>query len=249
MTSLTKIATGILAVAALSQAAPALSQSCTAQFCTFDFGSYFVQNNEWGSASDPNGGQSVTVDSSGWHAGMLWHYTNGAIKSYPSIVAGWQWGHWSPSRQGFPVLVSANAPLRTTASWYNLGTFQNWDVAYDLFFSPSANPATPSAELMVWLAYGGQKPAGTKVASGVKLGGVSGTWDVWQGTVDWPVWSFVRTAPASSFSGDLQPFIYYVAFVKNWLNRSWYSLGMEFGIEPIAASGEFHCTSFSASAY
>ena len=80
----------------------------------------------------------------------------------------------------------------------------------------------------MWLNYSGNQPAGSKVASGVSLGGMSGTWDVWQGNVGWPVWSFVRNSQVSNFSGNLQPFVYYVAYGKGWLNPSWYELNIEF---------------------
>ena len=112
-----------------------------------------------------------------------------------------------------------------------------FDAVYDLFFSPSNNPNTPSAELMVWLNYSGTQPAGTKVASGVTLGIEGGTWDVWSGNVGWPVWSFVADQQTTSYSGDLQPFIYYVSYTNNWLNQSWYELNTEFGAEILNSNG------------
>jgi hypothetical protein len=212
-----------------------------------------IQNDEWG-LSNGAGWQQVCSGSSSsnsWSSNWSWPYGNGRIKAYPSIVRGWQYGAWSPDHGGFPVQVSSQAPLRTNVSFYMSGNNQ-FDNAYDLFFSPSTDPGSPSAELMVWLSYSGNQPAGSKVASGVALGGLSGTWDVWSGNVGWPVWSFVRNQQTSSFSGNLQPFVYYVAYSKNWLNRSWYELNIEFGTEIIqsnGANGSLNVTSYSASAW
>jgi xyloglucan-specific endo-beta-1,4-glucanase len=180
-----------------------------------------------------------------------WPAGSGGVKAYPSIVSGWQFGAWSPNNNGFPVQVSANAPLPTSVSFYMSGNNQ-FDAAYDLFFSPNTNPSSPSAELMVWLNYSGNQPAGKPVAHGVALGGVGGTWDVWVGSVGWPVWSFVADSQTTSFSGNLQPFVYYVSRTNDWLNQSWYELNTEFGAEVLQSNGQnggINVTNFSAAAY
>jgi hypothetical protein len=234
-------------------AVPAHAQCVSTQYGDLSQGSYMLQNDEWGLSNGSGWQQICTGNSSSgsWSSTWSWPKGNGEIKAYPSIVRGWQYGVWSPDHGNFPVQVSKQEPLPTSVSFSMSGTNQ-YDVAYDLFFSPNTDPSTPSAEMMVWLNYSGNQPAGSKVASGVTLGGVSGTWDVWVGNVGWPVWSFVRTSQVNSFSSNLQPFVYYVANTKGWLSTSWYELNIEFGTEIIqsnGANGGISVSSFSAKAY
>ncbi|PRG93999.1 GH12 family glycosyl hydrolase domain-containing protein [Burkholderia gladioli] len=233
----------------------ASAQSCiSTQYGALAQGSYTIQNDEWGLANNPGGWQQVCTGSAAgnsWSSTWWWATGSGGIKSYPSIYRGWQMGAWSPDPGGFPVQVSSQAPLPTQVS-YSMSGNNQYDAAYDLFFSPSTNPGSPSGEMMVWLAYSGNRPAGNLVASGVTLGGMDGSWDVYQGSNGWPVWSFVRTAQTTSFSGKLQPFIYYLAYTKSWLNPSWYTLNTQFGVEVIQSNGtngSVNVSSFSASAH
>jgi hypothetical protein len=90
------------------------------------------------------------------------------------------------------------------------------------------------------------------VQSNVTLGGVSGTWDVWSGNVGWPVWTFVPHSQTMSFSSHLQPFVYFVAYTKGWLDKNWYELDTEFGAEIIQSNGKnggITVNNFSATAY
>lgn len=242
---LTIILVTIAAIAIQSRGAYA---QCNGQYCQFNIGNYTVQNDEWGLGSDPSGGQEIWPNGSGWYASMTWTMGSGGVKAYPSIFAGWNFGGWSPEPDGFPVKVNVNDNLPTSTSWSTAGTFTNYDVAYDVFFSPNSDPSTPSAEMMVWVGGANDTPVGSLVASNVSLGGVGGTWNVWAGSNgSWPVYSFVRTATANSFSANLQPFVYYIAYTKGWLNQTWFILDMEFGCEIQAGSGEFFDT-FSGSA-
>ncbi len=249
-----KIFLPVLSVGLLACALPSAQAQCTdTQWGQLTQGNYLLQNDEWGLQNGAGWQQICTGNASdnSWSSQWWWPYGNGSIKAYPSIVSGWQYGAWSPNHNGFPVQVGANAPLATSVSFSMPGNNQ-YDAAYDLFFSPSTNPGSPSAELMVWLSYSGNQPAGQKIASSVALGGMSGTWDVWAGNVGWPVWSFVRTAQTNSFSGNLQPFIYYVAFSHNWLSQQWYELNTEFGAEIIQSNGQnggINVNYFSATAY
>lgn len=243
-----------LVLAQFAIATPAHAACIDTQYGLIDQGNYFLQNDEWGLSGGPGGWQQIctgSANNNSWSTQWWWPAGSGTIKAYPSIVSGWQYGTWSPNHNGFPVQVSANAPLPTSVSFSMTGNNQ-YDIAYDLFFSPNTDPGSPSAELMVWLNYSGNQPAGSKVASGVTLGGMAGTWDVWEGNVGWPVWSFVRDSQVNSFSGNLQPFIYYVAYTRGWLNQSWYELNIEFGTEIIQSNGqngELTVNNFSGEAY
>jgi len=255
MKSLKTCVVGLAMVMAMGASARVEAQTCLdSQYATITQGNYILQNDEWGLSGDPGGWQQIcngSASSGSWSSTWFWSEGTGTIKAYPSIYAGWNYGTWSPGG-GFPVVISAQDSLPTSVSFDMTGD-NVYDAAYDLFFSPSTNPTSPSAEMMVWLNYGGHNPAGTKQASAVMLGGVSGTWDVWKGTGGgtWPLWTFVRTAQVTSFSGKLQPFIYYLAYTKGWLNSSWYELNIEFGTEIIYsndANGSITVSSFSASA-
>ena len=235
----------IICVAPVAVQSRAYGQACGEQFCQFNQGDYVVQNDKWGMNADPNGSQKIWPDGDGWYATVNWAFTNRSVKSYPSIVAGWNFGaNWTPKRDGFPVLVSSNPSLPTSTTWETTGTFNHYDVAYDLFLSPDNNPQKPSAEVMVWIGQAGQRPAGDQVATAVRIDGVPGTWDVWVGDVGWKVYSFVRTSSVNSFSGNLQPFIHYLAYTHDYLSKDWYVLDMQFGAEILEANGKFINKSF-----
>jgi len=252
---LSKFTLGLSLVLSVAVSVAARAQQCTsAQYGTIDVGNYMLQNDEWNLGAGPGGWQQICAGSAGnnsWSSQWWWPTGSGGIKAYPSIVSGWHYGTWSPNSNGFPVKVSANAPLPTSVSFSISGNNQ-YDVAYDLFFSSASNPSTPSAELMVWLWYSGNQPAGQLVQSNVTLGGVSGTWDVWSGNVGWPVWTFVPHSQTTSFNSNLQPFVYFVAYSKGWLDKSWYELDTEFGAEIIQSNGQnggITVNNFRATAY
>src|SRR3569833_1509620 len=155
----------VICVASIAAQIPVHGQSCSDQFCQFYHGDYAVQNDKWGMKADPSGSQQVASDGKGWHATVIWSMTTGTVKSYPSIVSGWNFGaNWTPNRGGFPVLVSANAPLPTRTKWSTTGTFTHYDVAYDLFLRPESNPQKPSGEVMERLGQEGQQPTNKQVA-------------------------------------------------------------------------------------
>lgn len=240
----------IMGIAAVTVQSRAVAQSCSAKFCQFNLGDYIVQNDEWGLDADPTGSQTISANGTGWYAASNWAFTNRSVKTYPSIVAGWNFGDaWTPNHDGFPVVVNANAPLPTSTSWHTTGTFTHYDVAYDLFLSPSNHPSKPSAEMMVWIGGEGNQPAGKQIATDVPLGGMAGTWNVWAGNVGWPVYTFVRTKSVNTFAGNLQPFVYYLAYTNHYLSQKWYILDMQFGAEILEANGKFFVKSFSGHAY
>jgi xyloglucan-specific endo-beta-1,4-glucanase len=260
---LTKRISGRLVPAGLllSALAPALCHAATpqcvnGQYSSFSQGNYTIQNDEWNlsALNGEPGTEEVcpgSASTGSWSATWNWPVGSGALKAYPDIISGGNsFGNWNYNTNGFPVRVSANAPLPTSVTYNMVGNNQ-FDTAYDLFFSPSANPSRPSAELMVWLSEVGNQPAGSKVATAVSITGEPGTWDVWQGNVGWLVWTFVSTTQMMSFSSNLQPFIHYVANTKGWLQASWYEINTEFGTEITyshGSSGGINVTSFSATA-
>jgi xyloglucan-specific endo-beta-1,4-glucanase len=253
-----RLAPAALLIAAL---AAALSQAASAQcvngrYSSFNQGTYVVQNDEWNlsALNGETGTEEIcpgSASTGSWSAIWNWPVGSGALKAYPSIISGGNsFGAWNANTNGFPVRISANAPLPTSVTYNMVGNNQ-FDTAYDLFLSPSKDPKRPSAELMVWLSEVGNQPAGSKVATAVTINGEPGAWDVWRGNVGWPVWTFVSTTQMTSFSSNLQPFINYVASTKHWLSISWYEINTEFGTEinySHGANGGINVTSFSATA-
>jgi hypothetical protein len=249
-----------IAILSLASTAKAQTVTVSGQYSTIDEGKYFLQNDEWGLANTDgqtpdwqNIGYLNYAANNNWWSEWQWPTGNGTLKAYPSIVRGWNYGTMSPDGGGFPCPVSWQAPLPTTVSFSMYGN-NIYDTAYDLFFASTTNPSQPGAELMVWLQYSGTQPAGSKIRSAITMGNMPGTWDVWWGTGPggWPVWSFVADQQTSSFSENLQPFIYYVSNWSGWLSTSWYELGIQFGTEIRQSNGGvggINVSSYSADAW
>ena len=249
-----RLSAGLFTLVSLSLGADA---SCvTGQYNDISQGSYQLQNDQWNLPADPGGYQEICSGSSSngsWSSTWNWATGSGGIKAYPSIYRGWEIGNtYSPDHGGFPVLLSSSPQLPTSVAFSMSGNNQ-YDSAYDVFFTSTGNPSgNPSAEMMVWLSYSGNSPAGSLKYSNVTLGNVSGTWNVYQGTSStWPVYTFVRTSQVTSFSGKLQPFTYFLDQTKGLLSGSLYVADIQFGTEIIqsnGANGSISVSSFSASA-
>ncbi len=225
---------------------------------------YYLQNDEWNLSAEPSGTQAIWQDQNNlanWGSNWSWPYQGNnndyEVKSYPSIVRGWNFGSSASSpgpytaNSGFPVLVSSNYSVPTTWSYSTSGT-SSTDISYDLFFSPSSDPGAPAYEMMVWVNTTKDKvtpqPAGSIAASNITLGGISGTVTVWTGnTGSWPITSFVLNSPTTNVSMNLQPFIYYLAYTTGSLPKTDYLLGVMAGTEVFEGTGQIYVTKFTAS--
>ncbi len=220
---------GLVPLAGPAAPAHAATRLCGAtQTTAVNGGEYVAQNNVWG-ASTPQcisvDGTSFTVDSSG-HANA----TNGAPASYPSLFKGCHWGQCT-SGSGLPVQVGAMPAV--TSSWSTTQPSAGaYDVAYDLWYDtrPSTTADPNGAEVMIWLnSRGGVQPAGSRIASGVQLGGA--TWDVWYSRMNWNYIAYVRTSGTTSVSGlDLRAFTR-DAVSRGYIQNSWYFIDAEAGFE------------------
>lgn len=173
---------------------------------------YLLNNNVWGKDNSPEGWQLIEVLRAGeklswavrydWPAGTNKY----AVKCYPSVVTGWQWGSWSSDGR-LPKPLSALGKVVSAASVRvtNPGV-QN--VAYDLWFHADgriADQPKPTEELMIWTnRFGGAAPLGKKCGE-VEIGGV--TWDLYSGDAGWKVFSFVRNENAASWTLDVKAFV------------------------------------------
>ena len=173
---------------------------------------YLLNNNVWGKDNSPKGWQVIEVLRAGeklsWAVRYNWPAGNNqyAVKCYPSVVTGWQWGSWSGDGR-LPKPLSALRKVVSAASVRVTNTgVQN--VAYDLWFHADgriADQPKPTEEIMIWTnRFGGAGPLGKKCGE-VEIGGV--TWDLYSGDADWKVFSFVRNENAASWTLDVKAFV------------------------------------------
>ncbi|WP_026507206.1 GH12 family glycosyl hydrolase domain-containing protein [Butyrivibrio sp. MC2013] len=183
---------------------------------------YFLVNNMWGKGGVPDYSQSIfgdgpTVNNFGWR----WKWPTGInnkVKSYPSIKVN---SDSNPSRLPAGLGQGRNIWLE----WdYDLTGFDNvrtpsgtFNCAWDIWINPSfGEKVWHDYEIMIWTyAAGGATPLGTRIASGVSLGGSQ--WDIYSGTVystvrddAWTCISFKRTSNTCSIKLNLKDFMQYL---------------------------------------
>ena len=180
--------------------------SCTAN-ASVSMGKYWLNNNQWGVASSGTSGQQCvwgtcqSGDLVGWGTNWNWTAGSGGVKTFVSLVFGWQWG-WKVTNTGLPVQISAGKTVNCGWDFTLAQTTGTFNVAYDTWLHSVSNPGsndTPTEEVMIWLyTGGGDGPIGPRVAQGVSLAGT--TWDLHQGPggSSWPVSSYVRTGNATT---------------------------------------------------
>ncbi|HEX2876411.1 MAG TPA: hypothetical protein VHP33_34395 [Polyangiaceae bacterium] len=154
---------------------------------------YCFMANGWGpgfeSQSVSWNGTSFSVDSMQGQRGAKYEPA-----SYPTVFC----GVYSDSRSGncgLPKALTEIQSLRTGWRWKANGNAGQYNAAYDVWLSNSADISGHSAFLMVWLRDPpGQQPAGAKKVAGVNVTNAPGTWTIWSGTVGGkPCVSYVRT--------------------------------------------------------
>jgi len=125
------------------------------------------------------------------------------------------------------------------------------DVAYDAFLSSTdSTTATHAYEIMIWLgALGGAEPIGYwsgAIASSISIGGVE--WNLYKGTNNWLVYSFVASSEQTSFSGDIKAFFTYL-INNEGVPSSYYLQAIGAGTEPFTGlvPGLLSATTRSAS--
>jgi len=208
---------------------------------TLPVSGYLLNNNVWGKDNSPTGWQKVEVVRAGtklsWAVSYDWPVGSSpyAVKCYPSVVTGWQWGVWSSDGR-LPKTVSALKKVVSgaTAKVTNPGV-QN--VAYDLWFHAAGSIAEqkkPTDELMIWTnRFGGAGPLGKPVA---KMECNGEKWELWTGDVGWKVFSFVRQDNTGTWTLDVKVFIDYL--IQNGLMPADRQLtGLQFGTEVFRSPG------------
>jgi Glycosyl hydrolase family 12 len=237
--------TGGVAVAA-SQSTQTLTGMRMAQL---DQNKYDLQANEWGSSAP----FSITNNNSGLNfkvaTSSINTATNGAPGAYPSIYRGCHWGSCTAS-SGLPLKVStvaAGGKVTTSYATSTIGTGA-WDDAYDIWFNPASttsNNGSGGLEMMIWLNKTGPvQPAGSKVATGVVIGGIS--YDVWRGgPTQGGIVSYVMHTPTTSVTNlDLGPLAAY-AVAHGYMAGAWYLISVEAGFEPWQGGAGLAMNSFN----
>jgi xyloglucan-specific endo-beta-1,4-glucanase len=235
--------------------APMVGDSCTANAFVL-MGKYWINNNQWGVAASGTTGQQCmwgtceTGDLVGW--GTNWNWTNGSggVKTYVSLVFGWQFG-LKVADTGLPIQISTNPQIN--CGWdFTVSQTGTLDVSYDTWLhtidvstAPNGgSDATPSEEVMVWLyAAGGAGPIGPVVASNISLAGT--TWDLHQGPggSTWPVSSYVRTGNATTSVMNMMVF-YNDLVSRGWIPNTRYLSSIQAGTEVFNGTGSLTTNGF-----
>jgi len=176
---------------------------------------YFFMANGWGtnwqSHSLTWNGTAFTVVSLNGSQGSDY-----SPAGYPTMFC----GHYSDSRSqqcGLPAAIGSITSLWTGWRWSPGSTpdTAQYNAAYDVWLSNSADVSGHSSFLMVWLRDPpGQQPAGANNHV-VNVDGVPGTWDVWTGSVNGkPIVNYVPRANADDIYAiefDVMRFINHAA--------------------------------------
>jgi xyloglucan-specific endo-beta-1,4-glucanase len=212
-----------------------------------DVGKYWINNNHWG-ASTGSGTQCVwrtcqTGDLVGWGTEWNWTGQSNAVKSYASLIFGWQWG-WRNNSTGLPVQISANRSIE--CGWaFNVQASGTFNVAYDLYAHTISNPGTnddPTDEIMIWLyRAGGAGPIGAQQGT-TTLAGT--TWNLHRGSNNrWNVISFVRATNATTQVLNIRDFMNDLV-MRNWITSSKYLSSIQAGTEVFVGSSRLDTTGF-----
>jgi xyloglucan-specific endo-beta-1,4-glucanase len=219
-------------------------------------GPYWVNNNWWG--GDTGSGQTciwsncATGDLVGWGQSFNWTGQAGAVKTYASLVFGWQWG-WQLGSNGQRLVTSLPLQLNTNKAvncgWSFNVTATNtitMNVAYDLYAHTIANAGTnddPTDEIMIWLYRGnGAAPIGTKQNGTLNAGG--GTFDLYDGSnTRWKVHSYVRQANATTAVLNMMDFMHDLAS-RGLLANTKYLSSVQAGSEIFSGQGQVQTNGF-----
>ena len=203
-------------------------------------GPYIVHLNGWNI-----GGYQVTqrlevCSAQSWNAVITANNNNGdgAVKTYPNVHKDYHdWGTgYEPPLSNYPTLSSTFAAAGPDTGIYN--------IAFDIWLNGVGNGGASNREVMIWTDNQAQTPAGSRVASGVAVGGH--TWDVWSGYSN-HILSFVATPEIPSGTLDLRAMLDYLIAQGRLPATS--TLGqIGYGVEVVSTNGSpttFNFTDFS----
>ncbi len=110
---------------------------------------------------------------------------------YPSMFCGLYSQKQSNGQCGLPKAITGLSQLKTGWRWKANGNTGQYNAAWDIWLG---NGGKLSSYLMVWLRDPpGQQPAGRGTLSGATINGLSGSWNIWTGTVNGlPIVNYVK---------------------------------------------------------
>ena len=165
------------------------------------------------------------------------------VGAYPSIYLGCHWGLCTPNN-GAPLPLPVGNIGTATTSWSTAGPSSAadlFDKAYDLWFDTARTTTTQAnaAELMIWLDWKGEQPAGSP--SPVQFTTQGATFEVWLDAPNaqhgWYIISFrLLGSSVPSISNlavsnlDLRPFIN-EGVNRGFIQQSWYLISVQAGFE------------------
>lgn len=253
--------TSCLSGACLDPSTLSCSGAQTGNSCTKDanvtLGPYWVNNNWWG-ASGASGqtciwGNCSTGDLAGWGQSFNWSGgTAGQVKTYASIIYGWQWG-WKTGSGGQRLVTTLPLQLNTSKAvncGWNFAVTQTGtitiNVAYDLFVHTVSNAGTnddPTDEIMIWLyRANGAGPLGTKQGATFDAGG--GTFDFYSGdNTRWKVHSYVRQTNATTAVLNMMDFMKDLA-KRGLVANTKYLSSVQAGSEIFSGQGQVQTNGF-----
>jgi hypothetical protein len=241
--ALPRLVAGLLGAACVMRSAAAVADAQPLQEGeTRIAAGYLLNNNVWGKQSAPDGWQFIDIGAAGgklswsvrynWPAGTNPH----GVKSYPSVVTGWQWGVWSTDGRLPMPLAGLESLVSGASAAVDHPGVQN--LAYDLWFharAPVRGEDKPSDELMIWMGrFGGAGPLGT-LREKVELDGAQ--WSLYVGDIGWKVFSFVREENTGTWRLNVKAFIDHL--LKSGLMTATKQLSsVQFGTEVFSSPGE-----------
>lgn len=180
----------------------------------------------------------------GWGTDWSWQGGGGGVKSFVSLVYGWQWGT-RIENTGLPVQIAGTNSIR--CGWdFTINHTGTLNVSFDLFLHAVADPdfeTDPTDEIMIWpYRAEGAGPIGSRQAS-VTIAGAS--WDLYRGPHPvWPnVFSFVRTENATSTLFDVMDFVRDLVG-RGWVPDSKYISTIQTGSEVFNGNGSLQTHGF-----
>jgi len=206
-------------------------------------GNYDASAEQWGVAGYNYKSTMGVCDHNSWYVDVTTDNVkgDGAVKAYPSmrrIYHDWSTQDFSkdPKLSSFPQLkvdFAATDPASCSGCIY--------DTAFDIWLNGIGG--SNNTELMIWTHNVGQRPYGSKVASGINISGH--TWDLWSGNSNHYI-AYVPTDTSNITSGtlDVKTFVADLVARDRMAATSLpggqtdpYVGQVSFGVEPVSTGG------------
>ncbi|QQS37714.1 MAG: hypothetical protein IPM56_07115 [Ignavibacteriales bacterium] len=199
-----------------------------------------LQNNVWGKGSITNYQQCIRVIKNDTSTIFQWQWSwpdvTNNVKAYPEIIFGLKPFGGSSTTESLPKKIQEITECVVSASQCSTDIFGEGNLAYDIWITDSESPTQNNikSEIMIWLKYIGQQPAGSFVER-LNIGnqdydfysGNNGTWDYH---------AFLKVNQSDLDSTNIKSFMDYLV-MNSYISTDQYLSSIEFGNEIIKGSG------------